>query len=67
MWINKKLRSLCNIVLLVKSEGILVNLFAYEDSMNGIIKKFFLLAVYFIYMLKVKDTAMTFPSILLKN
>lgn len=67
MWINKKLRSLCNIVLLVKSEGILVNLFAYEDSMNGIIKKFFLLAVYFIYMLKVKDTAMTFPSGLLKN
>lgn len=67
MWINKKLRSLCNIVLLVKSEGILVNLFAYEDSMNGIIKNFFLLAVYFIYMLKVKDTAMTFPSILLKN
>lgn len=67
MWINKKLRSLCNIVLLVKSEGILVNLFAYEDSMNGIIKKFFLLAVYFIYMLKVKDTAMTFPSMLLKN
>lgn len=67
MWINKKLRSLCNIVLLVKSEGILVNLFAYEDSMNGIIKKFFLLAVYFINMLKVKDTAMTFPSGLLKN
>lgn len=67
MWINKKLRSLCNIVLLVKSEGILVNLFAYEDSMNGIIKNFFLLAVYFIYMLKVKDTAMTFPSMLLKN
>ena len=67
MWINKKLRRLCNIVLLVKSEGILVNLFAYEDSMNGIIKKFFLLAVYFIYMLKVKDTAMTFPSMLLKN
>lgn len=67
MWINKKLRSLCNIVLLVKSEGILVNLFAYEDSMDGIIKKFFLLAVYFIYMLKVKDTAMTFPSMLLKN
>ena len=67
MWINKKLRSLCKIVLLVKSEGIPVNLFAYEDSMNGIIKKFFLLAVYFIYMLKVKDTAMTFPSMLLKN
>ncbi|SLM99973.1 hypothetical protein FM106_18330 [Brachybacterium faecium] len=44
-----------------------MNLFAYEDSMNGIIKKFFLLAVYFIYMLKVKDTAMTFPSMLLKN
>lgn len=67
MWINKKLRSLCNIVLLVKSDDILVNLFAYEDSMNGIMKKFFLLAVYFIYMLKVKDTAMTFPSMLLKN
>lgn len=67
MWINKKLRRLCKIVLLVKSYGILVNLFAYEDSMNGIIKKFFLLAVYFIYMLKVKDTAMTFPSGLLKN
>lgn len=67
MWINKKLRSLCNIVLLVKSDDILVNLFAYEDSMNGIMKKFFLLAVYFIYMLKVKDTAMTFPSGLLKN
>lgn len=67
MWINKKLRSLCNIVLLVKSDDIPVNLFAYEDSMNGIIKNFFLLAVYFIYMLKVKDTAMTFPSMLLKN